>query len=318
MLAVFVMTATGFTLNPFVGSEPAAADVPNSSIAHVFLDLNGQTSDTLRSQYLAFLRSLRAAAGHQFRSGVAQTQTDTTNRLIRVDINHFEHRMSLWLTPNNLYVVGFTNADGLSWDFNDNAERLDETMFAIQRNGGSGPGNGGNLASPQQYQGQLRFGGNYNSLTRAADRGRENMPISFTELTRVVDNLATIGNPDEDARTVARSLMFMIQFTSEAARFWDVQSLMWRALGRQGSNPFPGPAGPSFDGLPTQTQALENAWDRISQYAYQITQNPRTGRTLLVAGLILRNFFDVQRVIAQLIGATNQVPLNFKPDRSEL
>ena len=125
--------------------------------------------------------------------------------------------MSLWLTPNNLYVVGFQNQNGRSWDLSGNAPRLVRTMESIQLVAGTGPGNGSNLASRQQYQGQLPFGGNYISLSHAAQRGRDAMPFSFQQLIDSVNNLATTPNAPADSLNVARSLMFMIQFTSEAA-----------------------------------------------------------------------------------------------------
>jgi hypothetical protein len=87
MIAVFFMTVMAVTLNTFAGSGPAAADVSNNSIWHVFLDIRNVSRDTLRSQYLAFIQSLRAAAGREFRNGVQRTQTDTTDRLIRVETN---------------------------------------------------------------------------------------------------------------------------------------------------------------------------------------------------------------------------------------
>jgi hypothetical protein len=322
MITVFLMTVTALTLNTFVGSGTAVADVPENSIAHVFLDIRNVSSDTLQSQYLTFLQSLRAAAGHEFRDGVQQTQTDTTNRLIRVDINDLRssnptevRRMSLWLTPNNLYVVGFQNRMGLSWDFNDNTPRLDTTMQSIQNLGGIGPGNGGNLPSPGGYQSPLPFGGNYISLRRAAQRDRDAMPFSFQQLINSVNNLATTTDAPADSVNVARSLMFMIQFTSEAARFVPVQNFMRDNVLRDLSN-----NPPTTHGLPRLQQNLENYWARISQFAYQVTQNAHTHIPALVIPAVgtLHNFRDIQRLIAQLIGSTKQVPFSYSPDRSEL
>ena len=234
MIAVFFMTVMAVTLNTFAGSESAAADVSNNSIGHVFLDIRNVSGDTLRSQYLTFLQSLRAAAGHEFRDGVQQTQTDTTNRLIRVETNDLrgsdpprQRRMSLWLTPNNPYVVSFQNQNALSWDLNDNAPRLDRTMESIQLVAGTGPENGSNLANRQQYQGRLPFWGNYISLSHAAQRGRDAVPSSFQQLINSVNNY------------------------------------------------------------------------RISDFAYRVTQNPRTAALVIPPVGFLRSFRDVQLLMAK-------------------
>jgi hypothetical protein len=74
---------------------------------------------------------------------------------------------------------------------------------------------------------------------------------------------------------------------------------------------------PTTQGLLRTQQILENSWDRISDFAYRVTQNPRTAALVIPSVGFLRNFRDVQSLMAQIIGSIKQVPFGFSPDRPE-
>ena len=81
------------------------------------------------------------------------------------------------------------------------------------------------------------------------------MPIGFTELRHSALTLARAGNPSRGNQSVARALMFMIQITSEAARFNDVFEAVAGVMGSPSRD---------FTGLDSRLQSLENAWGPIS------------------------------------------------------
>jgi hypothetical protein len=118
----------------------------------------------------------------------------------------------------------------------------------------------------------LSFGGNYNSLTQAAGRGRETMPISYFDVWNAIFNLA-YEDTHNNQQGIARSLMLMIQFTSESARFNDVCGVMSDVMHSSGS---------SYPGLPMLQQQLENNWASISQFGttfHRIRLHHRAGST---------------------------------------
>ena len=93
--------------------------VPRNQIGHVWLNFGAVASQTQKSQYIAFIASLRRAVGYEFRNGVFATQ-NAGNELVRVDLTSPDGQtIWLWITPNNLYVRGVTAANGVTYTFND-------------------------------------------------------------------------------------------------------------------------------------------------------------------------------------------------------
>jgi Ribosome inactivating protein len=269
--------------------------IPTNQIGHLWLNFGAVPSQTQGSQYVAFLASLRQAVGNNFRNGVLATQ-NAGNELVRVDLTSPDgHTIWLWFTPNNLYVRGVTAADGTTYTFNDGDYFLWRDMVAL----GAGRAGQNPLmpVSPQRFN-TLNFGSNYNSLRQAAGRGRENMPISMNDLIGSVNQLATLQPGGVNQEATARSLSFLIQFTSEAARFWDVAGVFTDVMTRPDSN---------YHGLPDLQQHIENSWDQITRYAYAVTQNPATPSLNVIGVQRLNNFGDVQRRVAILMGQPNFV-----------
>ncbi|MGW2161434.1 ribosome-inactivating family protein [Nonomuraea sp. NPDC001699] len=261
------------------GTGSARADVPANSITHVYMNLNNPSASS-QSQYFQLIDSLRAAAGHDYRNGVRAAQYTDFNSLIRLSLANGDTHLDLWITPNDLYVRGFTNTHGDTFQFNDADFSLAHTLQNI-------PSNGVGAVST------LGFGSNYNSMVQAAGRGRENMPISFNDLWNSVFNLAWTTNPYGGNQVdVARSLLFMIQYTAEAARFNDVYGVM-SAIMLNWNN--------YYNGLPVLQQYLENSWAAISGFGQRISGNPGSA-PLTVNGVgTLYTWNDVARYLALIL-----------------
>jgi hypothetical protein len=197
--------------------------------------------------------------------------------------------LSLWITPQDLYVRGFTNHYGFTFQFNDSDYNLLDALDRLR------------AASPQGGT-TLPFGSNYSSITNAAGRGRESTPFSYVSFWNAFLNLAYAQRPSSgEMQNIARSLMLMIQMTSEAARFNDVFGLAHDSMGFG-----------HHAGLPTFQQYLENSWAQISEYGLAVTQmptthpttvtgiNPNTGNSPSTQGrpYTLSSFSDVVRFLA--------------------
>ncbi|MFI2608155.1 ribosome-inactivating family protein [Kitasatospora sp. NPDC018619] len=228
------------------GAGTAQAFTGWHRMSHVWFDLSeyGPSGDQ-RIAYSNFLASLRAAVAAP---SLDRTQGENVG-LVMVSLTAPDDRgrrrhLDLWVNPSNLYVWGFTNENGVTYQFNDidNAlrDRLAET----------------NTPAPQINPAiqTLPFGSNYNSLTQAAGRDRNAMPISFTDLRYSIVQLAGENNPWGDSQATARSLSLMIQAVAEAARFNDVEGTFRAVMN-----------GWDVRTLPIEQQWLENNWDALSR-----------------------------------------------------
>jgi hypothetical protein len=278
--------ATVATLSGLVtaGVGMAHADTGYGDVRNVYMNLNGTASATAESQYGQLISSLRAAAGHNYRNrnGVQEAQ-GYRGGLIRLSLSGNSgagtSTMSLWITPQDLYVVGFSDNNGRPFIFND----VDvTTQNHIQQ-----------ALGMTQAPAVLNFGGNYNSLRQMAGRGREDMPISYNDVWNSLFNLAHQDFNNQPA--LARSLSLMIQFTSEAARFKEVcgtMSLVMRSNRER------------IIGLPIRQQYLENNWAAISRFGYQISQDPTTAPRDFGSYIgTLNSWSDVARILALMLAS---------------
>ncbi|MFZ4841241.1 ribosome-inactivating family protein [Mycetocola saprophilus] len=262
-----------------LGAGATSARADTNGVTDVYMNLGANPSGDQGRQYSQFITSLRNAAGHQFRNGVYQSQY-SLGGLIRLTLTRGDDRVVLWITPQDLYVRAFTNRYGQTFALNDMSD-IFGTMRAYNINPGA--------------ETILGFGGGYDSLRNTAGRGRESMPLSYYDLTGSIVNLARSTNPSgNSARDAARSLMMLIQYTSESARFNDVYGVM-SDITRSNSH---------YAGLPALQQALENSWGQMSTYAQNVTANPNTpGRDIAGVGH-LGSFADVARYVALLVATT--------------
>ncbi|WP_338703369.1 ribosome-inactivating family protein [Streptomyces sp. Q6] len=286
MLAVFAVTLVAL----FAGVSPAKADTAEGRISHVWYNLYG-TGDTPASQYGGFISSLQNAAGHYWWNGIAATQTaGRGDSLIRADLNFNGEELRLWFTPNNLYLRGFTNHNGDTWQFADADYNLGEVMENLSH----GP-DGGLLPNLGQVQ-TLSYTSHYNDIVQATDGySRGNLPYSYSLLYNHAYQLQYGG----DGSSTAASLLFMIQYTSEAVRFWDVYGVMVDIM-RNGNTYYPA--------LPLRQQELENDWSQLSNYArnLQAGRNPAPVYVGPNAGTI-SNSSQLTSRVRMVIGDPSQV-----------
>jgi hypothetical protein len=278
-----------------VGS-PAEADTGGNSISHAFINLLPVPGVTSQNQYRAFLLSIQNAAGHPFRGNVFQLQ-GPSNALIAVDVTSSTgHRLRLLVTPDNLYVRGFITQSGAIWQFNPGGDPYDllNNINTLRQNGADTSliGNG-DPAAPAFVQ-TLAFGSDYNSLTQAAGRGRQQMQISFADLNGSVNQLA--GYNGGNVQATARSLMFMIQYVSEATRINQVRGTMLAAMG----------GAAQITGLPVAQLSYENNWGRLSQYAINVSNNTATAPQTIGSAGTLSNFGQVAQFLSTMLGVPSE------------
>jgi hypothetical protein len=145
----------------------------------------------------------------------------------------------------------------------------------------------------------LPFSSNYDNLIQVAGRDRSSMPISWNDFWNSFYNLAYADQTAASNQAIARDLLFMIQYTSEAARFNDTYGVMSAIMLS---------AAAFCNGLPALQQEVENSWSQICQYA--INQSNGTNPAPLYVGPnagTLYSFSDVQRYLALGIGTSGDV-----------
>ncbi|MEZ0109331.1 hypothetical protein ABH920_003341 [Catenulispora sp. EB89] len=284
----------------------ASADTPPFWVSHVYMNIGNTASQTQASQYTQLIGSLRAAAGHAWRDGVMQTQSSSDHSLIRLDLAQGNARIALWFTPDNLYLRGFTTTSGATFSFND--FNLQAAMQPATAYGNSdllpAAATGGTYIT-------LPFSSNYNNLVQVAGRDRAAMPISWNDFFNSFYNLAYAdqGTPATN-QAIARDLLFMIQYTSESARFNDVFGVMSDIMGN---------AARFYNGLPALQQEVENDWTQMSRYAINVSNgtNPAPLYVGPNAGNV-SSFNDVQRFLALAMGTSGSTSPTGDWNHSEL
>jgi hypothetical protein len=198
--------------------------------------------------------------------------------------------LQLWFTADNLYLRGFTNVQGQTFYFTEGQYSLAEAFYSY---GGQGYG-------PAGYMTNLRYSSNYNSLTNAAGVGRQDLNLSYGAFYNAFYTLAYNGiNTQSSSAGVAQSLLLMIQYFSEAARFWDVYGFVSSQVNYTANSTT----------LPLFQQYLENSWAQISQFGININQNPSTPPVTVNgidpsnngSSVTLYNWGDVQARMATLL-----------------
>ncbi|WP_177244531.1 ribosome-inactivating family protein [Streptomyces sp. yr375] len=262
------------------GSGPAKADVPAYRIAHVWLNIS-EPGAGAQSQYLGFMDSIRRAAGHPYRNGIYLTGSQSTINLMRVDLNAGNTTLRLWITPGDMYLRGFTTQAGATYYFND--FNLRQRFFEL-----SDSPDAGLLPLPLSNVNELPFGGNYISLEGATNRNRLHMPISFNDLWNSLFNLA-YAQGSTSGQDLARSLLFMIQYVSEASRLTDLNGTMSAIMLNRATH---------YAGLTEAHAEVENHWTQISEFLIAFTNgsNPPPVDSGPHAGWV-RNINDVQRYV---------------------
>ncbi|MGC0421046.1 ribosome-inactivating family protein [Embleya sp. AB8] len=231
----------------FSAAGPAGAHTPDGSVNHVWLDLGDAPSSQQTIAYSTFLASLRAAVGDTRPDGTQYTQNASQSEgIVRVSLSAHDdagnrRAVDLWVQPDNLYVVGYSpQGSGVSYLFND---------ASFNRN----PLGTANANLP--------FGGNYNALVGMANRDRSSLPVYWNDIRASILQLANQTSANTNTQNTARSLMLLIQMTSEAARFNDLEGVFRAALGDWSWGQ---------TGLPAWQQNLENNWGVLSNFYWNL------------------------------------------------
>ncbi|MFE7560802.1 ribosome-inactivating family protein [Kitasatospora sp. NPDC057500] len=273
------MTLTGV----LGGAGTAQARTEWRQMSHVWFDLSeyGPSGDE-RIRYSAFLASLRAAvAGYN----TQETQLEDVG-LVQVSLTALDDRgqrrhTDIWINPSNLYIWGFSNEQGVTYQFSDIGNALQSRIRET-----TAP------APPVNHNVQtLNIGSNYNSLSNAAGRGREAMPISWIDMRYSIVQLAGESNPWGNRQATARSLSLMIQALSEAARFNDVEGTFRAAMNNW-----------EVRDLPIQQQYLENSWDALSRYYSRVSSGQNTTPVDIPTVGQIGNLDQVRRYVRLTMG----------------
>jgi hypothetical protein len=261
-----------------LSSDRAWADTAPYSNTHVYFNLpdNGQPDQTTVIGWTNFIASIRNAAGHPI-TGVNGQQTggyttqssggdnDTAGGLIVATLTLDGATIRLFISPRDLYLRGFANNVGqlfLFADTNTNPANTYDLINAIEQNLATG-------YAPQMGNSSytLPFSSNYNSMASANNgNGREALTMNYGNFTDAFWTLASLTQNQSfsDRAHVARCVMFMIQMTSEAARFNDVLGTARLVMGGNQTQ----------QGLPVFQQYEENSWASLSNYGWnQLNQN---------------------------------------------
>jgi hypothetical protein len=309
-----LIAALAIVLTTFIsGIGTAKADTPSWTVSHVYMNI-GRPGQNAQNAYYGLIQSLRDAAGHPWVNRIEATQSGDTHSLIRLDLTaptaNGPVTVQLWFTANNLYLRGFTDGTGSLYYFNDYdlraamqpASNFPATSRALLP--AAATSNGPSVILP--------YGSDYTSMVQAAQRNRSDIPISYEALGNA--SLTLAAGARSGYQNLARALMFMIQYTSESARFYDV----WRVMNNiMGTTPIGNVYPPAYNGVPAAAQEYENNWSQISQYA--LDQSNGTNPAPLYVGPnagTLNTLYDAQQHLAEAIGIPSQVSTN--PLRDEL
>ncbi|MFJ9605704.1 ribosome-inactivating family protein [Kitasatospora sp. NPDC101176] len=257
------------------GAGAAHANTGDYRVAHCWVTMTGewQNPGQMSKDWGTFLQSLRQASGSRWNGETYITQGSNSVSLIRADLNAVngggrQMTLRLWFTPDNLYLRGFTTTpvdarpgDGdITYAFNDEGFNLGRTMDALR----NGPDGG--LIPPATYR-SLSYDGSYPQMERPQRQGgpgvsRDDTGMSYSSLMNSVFQLAYLArgteqNGGNQFQATARSLLRMIQVTSEAARLRDVQGIVIQMMANHGM---------AYT-MPARQQELENGWSRLSRYA---------------------------------------------------
>ncbi|RZU38834.1 ribosome-inactivating family protein [Edaphobacter modestus] len=244
------------------------------NVRYTYMNFTSSPSTSKQQQYLGLVQGLQTSSAFQYR-GLGMTQstsnegdadliqmqlTDVTERYDRSGNRLPNTTLQLWFTADNFYLRGFTNVNGQTFYFVEGQYYLPTSFDAAF----------GYQSGPAGWMTSLGYSGNYNSLTSRAGEGRESLNLNYQAF---YDSFYTLAYYNVAATTpnsrVAQSLLVMIQYLSEAARFTDVRGFISARVGDYSN---------SDATLPLFQQYLESNWARISQFGADITNNPTLSR----------------------------------------
>ncbi|MCU1247054.1 MAG: hypothetical protein JWQ49_83 [Edaphobacter sp.] len=282
------------------------------NVSSTWMNFTSTPSDTQASQYSGLISSLRNAAATSFRNGVMITPTTSSEQsanLITMQLTDVGRTdpdtgqnptMTLWFTADNLYLRGFTNTQGQTFYFNEPSTNGNPGYSLPQAFESTSQGQ---AFGPAGWMTGLGMSSNYNSLTQASGLNRSNISLGWPNFYNAFYTLAYYGvNGNSSYSGCAASLLLMIQYSSEAARFNDVYGFTSVWVQRYAADN-------ESTSLPLWMQYMENSWAQISNYGWQDSQYAGTA-PLNVTGMnpdnsgnsyTFNSFGDVQRFIAVML-----------------
>jgi hypothetical protein len=254
----------------------AWANTAPGTYTHCYVNLQGYGSQQSMNEWGNFVGSIANAAGSRLSQGAMVTQTtggdnSPSGGLIVATISYQGATLTLFISPMDLYLRGIANSAGQVYVFNDFGigSNTYTTVAEIVGNGAMSFTNG--VQYNEVLGTFLGIQSNYNSMTAANNgQGRETLTFDYPTFLDAWYNLAYLTNNDlqSDRAHLARSLMIMIQMTSEAARFNDVGGTARTVM-----------SGGTQQGLPLFQQYLENNWASISSYGWNTMNGSNYAQT---------------------------------------
>ncbi|MQS16036.1 hypothetical protein F7Q99_28290 [Streptomyces kaniharaensis] len=260
---------------------------------------------TLADDYDTTIRDLRNVVAVPASDGGQQTQSQRA--LYKLTLRIPDHRgvdqhVSLFFQATDLYLVGFSPGFSRNaYMFNDWQEDTYGSFL------------------PSGYTARnLRFGGNYQSLTNVAGADtRYTMRIGYDNIWDQILHLATtpedsfVGtNAQINART-ASALLQMINMFSEAARFPGIQRHYHNAFADRNA---------VTQGLTPFEQEAENSWGGLSNAFFRMNQDPTVSYTVHVGltNVVYNNRAQIRALLALLAGSTRIIGTDFRSNWNQV
>ncbi|WP_392892736.1 ribosome-inactivating family protein [Streptomyces sp. LN699] len=194
--------------------------------------------------------------------GLAQTTTER-GRLVQVRVLDTDnaHLASVYLWADNLYVAGFyAPGSNVHFVFNDRVQEFQNTLGITNAR-----------IMPRT--------GNYTGLP-----GGNNRADLVLNPQRMYHGMQQLHSPTEYNDNVGSGLLTAIQIFSEASRFSPILDRVRNNIARWESTPLGG-----------GYADLENNWGAISQFAYNIRNNP--GASINVLGRVVTSLVGLGRTL---------------------
>jgi hypothetical protein len=255
------------------------------------MDLTGASGPTRGAQYTQLIQGLRAATATPYRNNVSalEPQPEQGRRLVAMNLTAGTDTIQLWFSADDLYLRGFTNSTGATFQFNDDGDNF-SLAAALEQYGAP-------LTTRQNVR-FLGFQGSYGSMSGAANQNLSTLNVSYLSVQNAIHTLGQASIENFDRQGVARALMLMVQITSESARFNNVFAFALDVMTNGTQN----------TGVPDLLQELETNWGTISEFGVAISNNTNTQPTNIPNVGQLNSFLDVARWLAVMTNAPRVLP----------
>ncbi|WP_158835887.1 ribosome-inactivating family protein [Streptomyces sp. NRRL S-350] len=277
LMALLLSVIALFSVAQIEAAPPAKAATSNYW-STITWDITGLASGGTRpaSNYRSMIRQIRELSGTSIATNMART-TSATERYIEIMVTDFneppatQHRLSLYLRLDNLYLDGFT-VSGQNYAFSDAPNYLN-TRFHNQY-----PRN-------NPLFNVLRYSSHYSDLASAETRAAQH--FSGPSFYYYVSTL--FGVSGGSVNQVRPHLAAMIGATSEASRFGWIENRIANSVAYgQDSD-----GGRSYDYLGNFGAELENSWDELSRLVYREQQGNLPVPSVTIDSRVYHHISDI-------------------------